>query len=102
MRDSETGAWSLSDESPQPVVAQRDSVFVHVEWSASGYELVATDLSGQILIFTMAYALNRLNPSPLNYSPLPDDLNVVVGLQWLAPHASSRGVRSDLALCLLG
>lgn len=84
--------WSLSDESPQSITAQGDTIFIHVEWSPSGNELVATDLFGRFSIFNMGFALNRMNLSPLNYSPAPDDLNVVVGLQWLAPNASSRGV----------
>ncbi|GAB7348668.1 hypothetical protein MBLNU459_g7031t1 [Dothideomycetes sp. NU459] len=91
-RSPNTGKWALSDDSPQPIIAQGDTIFTHIEWSTFGLELVATDQLGRIFIFSMGYALNRMIPTPLNYSPAPDDLNVIVGLHWLAPNTSSQRI----------
>lgn len=83
VRNQETGLWSLSPEQPRPIVAPQGVTFVHIEFSSLGLDLVAFDQHGYPHVYTISFALDRMNPQPVNAAHLRDDMNVVVGIYWL-------------------
>lgn len=78
-----SGIWSLSDASPQPLVAPDGVTLVHLEWSSLGLDLVAFDFFGNAYFYTLAFALGRMQQHPANLVEEHSDVGVVVGLHWL-------------------
>ena len=93
MRDRASGKWTLTEKGNHSIQIKGETQLVHIEWSASGSELVAIDRFGRLSIYTIGLALNRLLPTTLNYSIPQDDLGAVVGLHWLPLNMGTR-VRS--------
>lgn len=83
VRDSKSGIWSLSSESPEPVHAPENVVFTHIEWSGLGLDLVALDQTGMPHLYTLALALGRVQPCTTQFSDVQGDLGAFAGLHWL-------------------
>jgi len=92
VRSPDTGIWSLSDESPQPIIAPENVFFQHLEWSNLGLDLVALDQNGCPHLYAIAFALDRLQPHTVHLKNGTDDLSAAVGLHWLPLHPSQSKV----------
>ena len=89
IRDSTTGAWSLTKESKFPVLAHDGMKWEHIQFSGIGIDLAAVDNTGAVYIYTLVGALGKmlLAPSNINMSETPrSDLDAVVGMHWLAAY----------------
>ncbi|GAB7338934.1 hypothetical protein MBLNU457_5612t1 [Dothideomycetes sp. NU457] len=93
-RDPTTAVWSFSASPPQTLTAPEDVVFVHIEWSISGLDLLAFDAFGRPYWYTSAYAIGRLQQSPMNVSARAGDNYAVVGTHWLPIHPIQHKVQS--------
>lgn len=76
-----------------------DQQLAHLSWNHTGYDLAVVDVLGQISIFTLVTALNRLSLVRRCAVDPEDNLNAVIGLNWLN---SERMVKPMLKLLRKG
>lgn len=85
--NAEDGSWDLSR--PRPLshinLVHEGQQLIYLSWNPLGTELATVDALGRISIFTMAIAINRLNPTRPGTSDQEDDLGAIVYLTWLNP-----------------
>ena len=81
------GQWKLSEERMEGEVSavHSDHQIVHLSWNPAGNDLAIIDVFGQISIFSVLVALNRLNLSRECVIDPEENLSSVVGLKWLNP-----------------
>ena len=56
----------------------------HLSWNKNGSDLVAVDVAGNILIFSLLVAINRLKFTRSFASDETSFLGQVVGMEWLS------------------
>lgn len=85
MCDSSDGQWRMSKEHLVDGVATAHSEhqLVHLSWSHHGNELAIVDAFGQISIYSLFIAINRLSLYRRCGLDPEDHLSAVVGLTWL-------------------
>lgn len=85
MCDISNGQWRLSKEhSIDGVVnAHSEHQIVHLSWSHHGNDLAIVDAFGQISIYSVFIAINRLSLYRRCLLDPGDHLSAVVGLTWL-------------------
>ena len=85
MCDSSNGQWRLSKEHLIDGVATAHSEhqLVHLSWSHHGNELAIVDAFGQISIYSVYIAINRLSLYRRCVLDPEDHLSAVIGLTWL-------------------
>ena len=85
MCDSSHGQWRMSKEHLVDGVAtvHSEHQIVHLSWSHNGNELAIVDAFGQISIYSIFIAINRLSVYRRCVLDPEDHLNAVIGLTWL-------------------
>ena len=85
MCDSTNGQWRLSKEHLVDGVAtaHNEHQLVHLSWSHHGNDLAIVDAFGQISIYSVLIAINRLILWRRCDLDPEDHLNAVIGLAWL-------------------
>ena len=85
MCDSSHGQWRMSKEHLVDGVAtvHSEHQIVHLSWSHYGNELAIVDAFGQISIYSIFIAINRLSVYRRCVLDPEDHLNAVIGLTWL-------------------
>lgn len=85
MCDSSDGQWRMSKERliDGVTTAHSEHQLVHLSWSHYGNELAIVDGYGQISIYSIIIAINRLSLHQRHVLDPEDHLNTVVGLTWL-------------------
>jgi uncharacterized membrane protein YhfC len=93
MCDPRDGQWRLSKEYYIEGVStvHNDHPLVNICWGHSGAELAIVDVYGQISIYNVFLAINRLNFVKRFTLDPEDNLSAVIGLMW---------VYSDRWVCL--
>lgn len=83
--NSQDGQWKLSEENLADEVSavQSEHQIVHLCWNHTGNDLAIINIYGQISIFTIIIALNRLTVSRRHLIDPEDHLGAVVGYMWL-------------------
>ena len=83
--NSKDGRWNLSEENlaDEASVVLSEHDIVHLSWNHTGNDLAFVDVYGQISIFTIVIALNRLTVSRRCIIDPEDNLGAVVGYLWL-------------------
>lgn len=79
------GQWRLSEEGLEDEVSavHSEHQIVHLSWNHPGNDLAIVDIFGQISVFAIFIALNRLIVSRRCAVDPADNLSSVVGLKWL-------------------
>ena len=79
------GQWKLSEEYNADAVTtvHSEHQIVHLSWNHTGNDLAVFDLYGQISVFTILIALNRVTLMRRCISDPEDNLGAVVGHIWL-------------------
>lgn len=85
MCDSSNGQWRMSKEYPVDgvVTAHSGHQLVHLSWSHHGNELAIIDAFGQISIYSVFIAINRLSLYRRCVPDPEDHLSAVIGMTWL-------------------
>ena len=85
MCDSSNGQWRLSKEHLVDGVAALHSEhqLVHLSWSHHGNELAIVDAFGQISIYSVYVAINRLSLYRRTVPDPEDHLSAIIGMTWL-------------------
>lgn len=85
MCDPRDGQWRLSKENYIDGVStvHNQHPIVHLCWGHTGTELAIVDVFGQISIYNVYLAINRLNFVKRYASDPEDNLSAVVGLMWV-------------------
>lgn len=95
--DPQNGQWRMSNEyfiDDLPQVHNEHQV-VHLSWSHAGTEIAIVDVFGQISIYNVFLAINRL--TAMRRCTLDqDNLSAVIGLMWVY---SDRWVRLEDPVC---
>lgn len=79
------GQWILGEEYNADAVSavHSEHKIVHLSWNHTGNDLAVFDLYGQISVFTIVIALNRLTVLRRCISDPEDNLGALVGYMWL-------------------
>lgn len=79
------GQWKLSEEYNAEAVSvvHSEHKIVHLSWNHTGNDLAVFDIYGQISVFTILIALNRLTVIRRCLTDPEDNLGAVVGYMWL-------------------
>ncbi|WPG99810.1 Hypothetical protein R9X50_00262900 [Acrodontium crateriforme] len=86
IRGRKSAKRSLSDASSDSLTCPNGRRFMHVAFNGVGLEMAATDGQGGVHLYTMAGALNRMQPAPGHNTPAESDggdLDIIIGLHWL-------------------
>lgn len=83
LRNRETHQWELTDDLPEPISAPDGVCFTHIQWSRLGLDLVALDQYGNHHIYTLVFALDRLQAQRLSIPQLAQSPSPVIGIHWL-------------------
>lgn len=79
------GHWKLSEEylADEVSAVHSEHAIVHLSWNHTGNDLAIVDEYGQISVFTILIALNRLTVSRRCIIDPEDNLSALVGFTWL-------------------
>jgi hypothetical protein len=79
------GRWKLSEEyvADEVSAVHSEHTIVHLSWNHMGNDLAIVDMYGQISVFTILIALNRLTVSRRCIIDPEDNLCALVGFTWL-------------------
>ena len=82
---SKDGGWKLGEEYDADAVSavHSEHKIVHLSWNHTGNDLAVFDEYGQISVFTIITALNRLTLLRRFIVDPEDNLSAVVGYMWL-------------------
>ena len=85
MCNPKDGQWILGEEYNADAVSavHSENKIVHLSWNHTGNDLAVFDLYGQISVFTIVIALNRLTVLRRCLSDPEDNLGALVGYMWL-------------------
>lgn len=103
MRNPKNGDWTLTEESKHPVEAAEGTIFRHIEASRIGTELAVVDGHGKVQVYSSIHSpLGKLSQAPQQSEEtknLGSDLDVVIGLHWLAlwPTEFRVGSRAEMS-----
>lgn len=104
VRDKQTAAWCMSDESKYPIEAPSGRHFVHIQFSGIGIDLAAVDNVGTTHMYTLTGALGRMSEtssdSAREQTPRTE-LDAIVGMHWLALYPAEFRVGRALVLCTM-
>jgi mediator of RNA polymerase II transcription subunit 16 len=96
VRESKTGAWTVSKESRHPIQAPEGRRIKHIQFNGVGIDLAVVDSTGHLHIQTLTGALGKMVPAnaDLARDSTQHELNGVVGLHWLALYPAEFRVRT--------
>ncbi|KAF2198211.1 hypothetical protein GQ43DRAFT_443542 [Delitschia confertaspora ATCC 74209] len=95
MRNPATDKWEFGKDTSLTLPhSQHDFPIVHLSWSHLGTDLAVINSAGRLIMFTAAFALDRMILARQHFVDQEDEMGAVVGLHWLSilPHEKQNNI----------